>query len=68
MTAIPVILLTGYLGAGKTCVLNALLRSDRILAMRPGLVINEFGEMGVDASLVESSDLSKFEINQGSIF
>jgi G3E family GTPase len=68
MSGIPVILLTGYLGAGKTSVLNALLRSDRVVGMRPALIINEFGEMGVDGSLVQSANLGKFEINQGSIF
>lgn len=68
MSGTPVILLTGYLGAGKTCALNALLRSDGMAEMRPALIINEFGEMGVDGDLVQSRDLAKFEINQGSIF
>ncbi len=46
---IPVIALTGYLGAGKTTVLNHVLRSPNA---RIGVVINDFGELNVDAGLV----------------
>jgi G3E family GTPase len=47
--AIPVIALTGYLGAGKTSLLNHVLRSPKA---RIGVVINDFGELNVDAMLV----------------
>jgi G3E family GTPase len=47
--AIPVIGLTGYLGAGKTSLLNHVLRSP---GARIGVVINDFGELNVDAMLV----------------
>ncbi len=47
--AIPVIALTGYLGAGKTSVLNHVLRTSR---GRIGVVINDFGDINVDAGLV----------------
>jgi G3E family GTPase len=47
--AIPVIALTGYLGAGKTSLLNHVLRSPQA---RIGVVINDFGELNVDAMLV----------------
>ncbi len=46
---IPVIALTGHLGAGKTTLLNHLLRSP---GMRIGVVVNDFGELNVDAALV----------------
>jgi len=46
---IPVIALTGYLGAGKTSVLNHVLRTSR---GRIGVVINDFGDINVDAGLV----------------
>jgi len=46
---IPVIALTGYLGAGKTTLLNHVLRSPDA---RIGVVINDFGELNVDAGLV----------------
>ena len=49
MQPIPVIALTGYLGAGKTTLLNHVLRSPDA---RIGLVINDFGELNVDAGLV----------------
>ena len=46
---IPVIALTGYLGAGKTTLLNHVLRSP---GARIGVVVNDFGELNVDAALV----------------
>lgn len=45
----PVIALTGYLGAGKTTLLNHVLR---VPGARIGVVINDFGELNVDAALV----------------
>ncbi|MGY4711321.1 CobW family GTP-binding protein [Mycolicibacterium sp. CBM1] len=48
-TAIPVIALTGHLGAGKTTLLNHILQTPRA---RIGVVINDFGEINVDAGLV----------------
>jgi G3E family GTPase len=47
--AIPVIALTGYLGAGKTSLLNHVLQAP---GARIGVVINDFGEINVDAALV----------------
>ncbi|SMY11376.1 CobW family GTP-binding protein [Brevibacterium jeotgali] len=47
--AVPVILLTGYLGAGKTSILNHLLRHP---GSRVGVVVNDFGDLNVDAGLV----------------
>ncbi|MDT5080892.1 MAG: hypothetical protein QOJ80_5529 [Mycobacterium sp.] len=49
MNAIPVIALTGYLGAGKTSLLNHVLRAP---GARIGVVINDFGDVNVDAALV----------------
>ena len=49
MQAVPVIALTGYLGAGKTTLLNHVLRTP---GARIGVVINDFGELNVDAGLV----------------
>ncbi|TFV54747.1 GTP-binding protein [Mycobacterium sp. PS03-16] len=49
MGAIPVIALTGYLGAGKTSLLNHVLRAPDA---RVGVVINDFGDLNVDAALV----------------
>src|SRR3954465_13262179 len=50
---IPVLVLTGFLGSGKTTLLNALLRGP---ALRDAAVIvNEFGEIGIDHLLVETA-------------
>jgi G3E family GTPase len=49
VAAVPVIALTGYLGAGKTSLLNHVLRAP---GARIGVVINDFGELNVDAALV----------------
>lgn len=49
VATIPVISLTGYLGAGKTTLLNHVLRAP---GARIGVIINDFGELNVDAGLV----------------
>lgn len=49
MRAIPVVCLTGYLGAGKTSLLNHVLRTP---GARIGVIVNDFGELNVDAMLV----------------
>jgi len=54
MQRIPVSLITGFLGSGKTTLLNRLLRDPA--AARTAVVVNEFGEVGLDHELVEASD------------
>jgi G3E family GTPase len=68
MSMIDVWILGGYLGAGKTTTLNALLQSEPLASASPALIINEFGKIGVDGALVERRDLIRFEINKGSLF
>ncbi|MEN6337170.1 MAG: GTP-binding protein [Phycisphaerales bacterium] len=68
MTPIPVVLITGYLGAGKTTLLNHLLTLPAVASRRIALIVNEFGRVGVDGSLVQSGDRPKYEINRGSLF
>lgn len=60
---IPVSVITGFLGAGKTSLLNALLK-DPFLA-NACVVINEFGEVGIDHLLVEKSDETVVELSSG---
>lgn len=62
-----VYLITGFLGAGKTTLLNRIIHQfppDRKLT----LLVNEFGEIGVDGTLVEGDDIDMMEISKGSIF
>lgn len=65
---IDVWMLTGYLGSGKTTVLNAMLTGSYFAGKKTALVINEFGKMGIDGQLVKPGDYQKYEINKGSIF
>ena len=62
---IPVTVLTGYLGAGKTTLLNRILTEDH--GKKYAVVINEFGELGVDNDLVVDADEEVFEMNNGCI-
>jgi G3E family GTPase len=66
MKPIPLYFIAGFLGAGKTTVLNSLLGS--LNGRRAGLIINEFGAVGIDASRVENSSRDIFELNNGQIF
>lgn len=65
---IPVILLTGFLGAGKTSLLRHVLASPAVADRRLAVVINEFGTLGIDAALLPAGDFRTYEINKGSIF
>ena len=64
-TTIPVTVLTGYLGAGKTTLLNRILTENH--GRKYAVVINEFGELGVDNDLVVDADEEVFEMNNGCI-
>lgn len=65
---LPTILLTGFLGAGKTTFLNKLLDHLRKRPERVCLIINEFGKTGIDAGLVSAGPETIHEVNAGSIF
>ncbi len=62
---IPVTVLTGYLGAGKTTLLNRILSEDH--GRRYAVIVNEFGEIGIDGDLIVKSDEELFEMNNGCI-
>jgi G3E family GTPase len=62
---IPVTVLTGYLGAGKTTLLNRILSEDH--GRRYAVIVNEFGEIGIDGELITSGDEELFEMNNGCI-
>lgn len=61
----PVTLLTGYLGAGKTTLLNRILTEQH--GKRYAVIVNEFGEVGIDNDLIINADEETFEMNNGCI-
>jgi G3E family GTPase len=62
-TQTPVTLLTGYLGSGKTTLLNRILTETH--GKRYAVIVNEFGEVGIDNDLIVSADEEIFEMNNG---
>ena len=62
---IPVTVLTGYLGAGKTTLLNRILTEQH--GRRYAVIVNEFGEIGIDNDLVVGADEEVFEMNNGCV-
>jgi G3E family GTPase len=62
---LPVTVLTGYLGAGKTTLLNRILTEQH--GRRYAVIVNEFGEEGIDNDLVVDADEEVFEMNNGCI-
>jgi G3E family GTPase len=62
---IPVTVLTGYLGAGKTTLLNRILTEQH--GKKYAVIVNEFGEIGIDNDLVVGADEEVFEMNNGCI-
>ena len=64
-TKIPVTVLTGYLGAGKTTLLNRILTEPH--GKKFAVIVNEFGEIGIDNDLIVGADEEIFEMNNGCI-
>ena len=65
MSQVPVTVLTGYLGAGKTTLLNRILTERH--GKRYAVIVNEFGEVGIDNDLIVDADEEIFEMNNGCI-
>ena len=65
MNKTPVTVLTGYLGAGKTTLLNRILSEAH--GKRYAVIVNEFGEIGIDNDLIVESDEEVYEMNNGCV-
>ncbi len=65
MARIPVTVLTGFLGAGKTTLLNRLLHDAK--GRRYAVIVNEYGELGIDGSLVVGAEEEVYELNNGCV-
>lgn len=61
----PVTVLTGYLGAGKTTLLNRILSENH--GQKYAVIVNEFGEIGIDNDLIVGADEEVFEMNNGCV-
>ena len=61
----PVTVLTGYLGAGKTTLLNRILTENH--GKKYAVIVNEFGEIGIDNDLIVESDEEIYEMNNGCV-
>lgn len=62
---IPVTVLTGYLGAGKTTLFNRILSENH--GKKYAVIVNEFGEIGIDNDLIVGADEEVFEMNNGCV-
>ena len=62
---IPVTVLTGYLGSGKTTLLNRILSEPH--GKGYAVIVNEFGEIGIDNDLIVESDEEIYEMNNGCV-
>ena len=62
---IPITVITGFLGSGKTTLLSSLIKNDKMA--NTAVIINEFGEVGLDHLLVEHSKENIIELESGCI-
>jgi G3E family GTPase len=62
---LPVTIITGFLGSGKTTLLNHILTNQQ--GVKTAVLVNEFGEIGIDNELIVSTDQNMVELSNGCI-
>ena len=62
---LPVTIISGFLGSGKTTLLNYILKNQ--VGLKTAVLVNEFGEIGIDNDLIIKSDEDMIELNNGCI-
>ena len=65
ITQIPVTVITGFLGSGKTTLIYSILKKKEM--QKTAVIINEFGEIGLDHALIEHTDENIVELQSGCI-
>ena len=66
MAEVPFIVIGGYLGAGKTTLLNRILGDDH--GLRVGVIVNDFGDINIDAKLIQGQDGPLISLANGCVF
>jgi G3E family GTPase len=62
---LPVTIITGFLGSGKTTLVNHILANQRL---RVAIIVNEIGEIGIDSDLIVSTSDNMLELSNGCIW
>ena len=60
---IPILLLTGYLGSGKTTLVNHILANKR--GIKFAVIVNDIGEVNIDADLIQKGGIAELEFGCG---
>ena len=63
-----IILITGFLGSGKTSLMRHLLTTYANNENRVGVIVNEFGKISIDGAILQNYSSTITELNNGSIF
>lgn len=66
--SVPLFFITGFLGSGKTTLLNRLLDEAAARGKKIGVIINEWGRVNIDSSLLQTRDIEIKELNNGQVF
>ena len=65
---VPLLFITGFLGSGKTTLLNRILDEAAAQGKKIGAIINEWGRVNIDSSLIRAKDIEIEELNDGQVF